>query len=362
MSYLKRIAASYQDAHLSDEELSYYSRHLLLPGIGGAGQKKLKAARVLVVGAGGLGCPVLEALVGAGVGTITIVDADTVSMTNLARQWLYSSADVGASKVKTAKEVLSARNPFIRIETVDVMLDPENAEALIATHDLVVDATDTVVARYLIDLVCAKLDRPWVHGALYRGSGQVSVFWERCHALYAGLYPQKSSAPSCAGAGVLGVTASIIGNLEAQEVIKLITGNAMPSVGLLRIFDTTQLQLSHMQLPGITCPERFEAEQTMHDFSMDRDELEQRLSIGERFRITDLRPAESYARGHLPDAENVSLESLLSALPEMDPELDWILYCEEGSMSALLVDALRGRGYDKAYHLCDGYRALVGSY
>ncbi|MEM1223979.1 MAG: HesA/MoeB/ThiF family protein, partial [Verrucomicrobiota bacterium] len=319
MSYLSRIAAAYNDTILSEEELIYYARHVLLPGIGSDGQKKLKTARVLVIGAGGLGCPVLQALAGAGVGWITIMDGDVVTLGNLARQWLFETKNVGANKARSAAEVLGDRNPFIEIRAVEAMLKASNAEALIAGHDLVVDATDQLEARYLIDTVCARLDRPWVHGALYRESGQASIFWQRANASYAALYPEKTEAPDCASAGILGATASMIGNMQAQEVIKLITGSAVPAIGVIRIFNTMNFEVRQMKLPGIRKPEVFEVDQPEEmDHTIEWEHLEQRISIGERFKIIDLRSPEIFAESHFSGAENLSFESILSDLPKLD--------------------------------------------
>lgn len=358
MSYLPRIAGDYLDSILSSEELSYYARHLLLPGIGAKGQQKLKTARVLVVGAGGLGCPVLVALIGAGVGQLTIVDGDVVSIGNLARQWLYAMKDVGQNKSSAARAVLSARNPFVRIDVVEQMFDAGNAESLVAAHDLVVDATDDAEARYLIDSVCAKQDRPWVHGALYREGGQVAVFWDRCAARYTGLYPQKSAAPSCAGAGVLGATASMIGNLQAMEVIKLITGSAQPAIGSLRVMDTTSQKLSQLVLPGIHMPELLEdAVFNPGTFGIEVESLHQRISIGESFRVIDVREPARYDEGHLPGAENCPLEELLNDPSIADTADKVLLYCEEGAISALLADALRSRGLQRVFNLVGGYSA-----
>ncbi|MEM7792279.1 MAG: HesA/MoeB/ThiF family protein [Verrucomicrobiota bacterium] len=363
MSYLSRIAATYMDTILSEEELIYYAKHILLPGVGAIGQKKLKASRVLVVGAGGLGCPVLQALVGAGVGRVTIVDGDAVTLGNLPRQWLFDANNIGVNKARAAAEILMARNPFIQISAVENPLHEVNAQTLIAEHDLVVDATDELEARYLVDRVCADLDRPWIHGALYRDSGQVCVFWDHCGASYTQLYPEKSQAPDCASAGVLGATASMIGNMQAQEAIKLITGNALPSIGVIRVFNTVNFDLSEMTLPKIRLPALITADLPEdHDYTIGWEQLEQRLSIGEPFRIIDLRSPKAFGEGHFSGAENSSIESILGDLSKFDPSGNCIFYCEEGSLSGLLVNALRSRGLKECFNLQGGYRIRTGSH
>lgn len=362
MSYLSRIAVASRDSAFSAEELSYYHRHLLLPGMGARGQQKLKSARVLVVGAGGLGCPVLQALTGAGVGRLTIVDGDVVSLGNLARQWLYSMDDLGRNKAVTSQAILRVRNPYIAIEAVEQMLDVRNAESLIASHDLVVDATDDAEMRYLIDGVCAKLDRPWVHGALYRESGQVGVFWERCLARYADLYANRSEAPSCAGAGILGATASMIGNLQASEVIRLITGSGVPLIGALQILDTRESVFRKLVLPGVQMPEFVEDLNVEECASgLEVEVLRQRLSIGDVFRIFDLRSVEQFEAGHLPGASHVAFESLLEDSQKYLSDTKVLVYCQTGALSALLVEALRSRRSETMDHLLGGYQAWASA-
>lgn len=358
MSYISRIADACTDLPLSTEEMRYYARHLLLPGIGTLGQQQLKAARVLVVGAGGLGCPVLQALAGSGVGTLTVVDGDRVDISNLARQWLHRYVDVGLNKAISAQQKLLALNPYIQVEARAEMLQADNADVLIATHDVLVDATDNIEVRYLIDAVCARYNRPWVHAALYRQSAQLSVFWAACGARFALLYPERSEAPSCAGAGVLGAAASAVANLQALEVIKLITGYDAPQVGKLVLFDSSNLRLQSFQLPGTRPPvvcESGDRAQSTHSCTV--DELRQRRSIGESLRLIDLRPPQQFAAATIPGAEQLSAEAILEHGLAHDTARPLILFCEEGTISQLLVDALRSRGALTLYHLDGGFRA-----
>ncbi|MGJ8651869.1 MAG: ThiF family adenylyltransferase [Opitutaceae bacterium] len=350
MSYIARVAESYRSILFSQEELSYYARHLLLPSVGTVGQQKLKAARVLVVGAGGLGCPFLQALAGAGVGHLTIVDGDAVAISNVSRQWLHRVEDAGRNKAVSAAEKLGALNPFICIESHPKMLDASNADALIEAHDCVIDATDDLDVRYLIDEVCAKWDRPWVHAALYRESAQFCVFWDKCGARFDKLFPERSAAPTCAGAGMLGAVASVTANLQALEAIKLITGSGVPKVGEVTSVHATHLQIQGFRLPDVVLPEVF-PEAAVPSHAMTRDALHQAQSIGEPIEIFDLRSGE--AEG-FSEATKISAEAILeSGLPNCG-QSKVLLVCEEGLVSGLLADALRSRGQDKVFHLDGG--------
>ena len=355
MSYLQRIADAYTDVHLSKPEMAYYARHLLLPGIGKEGQQKLKAARVLVIGAGGLGCPALQALAGSGVGQLTVVDGDVVAQSNLARQWLHTPDDVDLNKAESAQRAVAAMNPYVQAEVVSEMLTPANAEALIAAHDLVIDATDDMEVRYLIDEVCAQFDRPWVHAALYRSRGQICTFWETYGARFKHMYPEKSEAPSCSGAGILGASASVIANYQALEAVKLITACATAGVGKVVSIDTFSMQQQVFTLPGVFAPEVIEAVDRLPAHSCTVDELRQRRSIAEPIRLIDIRSAKLHAQGAIPDSEFLDVDDLLQT--DFSGRQRVVLYCEEGSISGLIADALRSRNADTVFHLEGGYRA-----
>jgi adenylyltransferase/sulfurtransferase len=359
MSYLSRIAQNYESIELSGEELAYYARHMLLPGIGLVGQRKLKSARVLVVGAGGLGCPVLQALAGAGVGRLTILDGDTVSISNLSRQWLHRYADTGQNKAVSAQRTLCELNPLIEIVAEPEMLSPGNAEALVEAHDLVIDATDDLHARYWIDDACAALDRPWVHAALYRDRAQLSVFWAKCGATFRKLYPEPSGAPSCSGAGMLGATASPVGNLQALEAIKLITGNAAPKIGELVSFDAAGLSLQSFKVPGVTEPSSLpDAEVQASACGMSVESLRQALSIHEPLQLLDLRSLTEFERGTIDGAIHYPAERVLEeGLPENNAG-KVVLICEEGLISGILADAL-SRKEQVVYYLEGGLRVWI---
>jgi len=241
------VAAMTTPAALTDEELERYARHIVLPEIGGAGQQKLKRARVLVIGAGGLGAPVLAYLAAAGVGTLGIVDDDAVSLSNLQRQVIHGTADIGKPKGESAAEAIARINPHVKVELHAFRLTAENAPALVAGYDLVVDGSDNFATRYAVADACEWEKRPLVHAAVGRFDGSVTVLkpWEtdaegRRNPSYRDLFPQEPPAglvPSCAAAGIVGALVGVIGTLQAMEAIKLIAGIGEPLVGRLLLYD-----------------------------------------------------------------------------------------------------------------------------
>ena len=232
---------------LSPEELERYARHIVLPEIGGAGQQKLKRARVLVIGAGGLGSPILQYLAAAGVGTLGIVDDDDVSLSNLQRQVIHDTVSVGQSKLESARASIARINPNVSVEVHDVRLDEKNAPPLVARYDVVADGSDNFATRYAVADACAAARRPLVHASVGRFDGQVTVLkpYEtgpdgRRNPSYRDLFPEAPPAglvPSCAEAGVLGVLTGVVGTLQAMEVMKLVTGIGEPLVGRLLLYD-----------------------------------------------------------------------------------------------------------------------------
>ncbi|TLU99436.1 HesA/MoeB/ThiF family protein [Dyadobacter luticola] len=222
---------------LEKQERKRYSRQILLPEMGLSGQEKLKAAKVLVVGAGGLGCPVLQYLAAAGVGAIGIVDDDLVDITNLHRQILYTSGDIGQNKALTAAEKLSALNPFVKITPYPVRLSEENAETILKNYDLIIDGSDNFITRYLVNDFCIKLGKPFVFGSILRFEGQVSVFNFQNGPTYRCLFPDFSEEDNCAEAGVIGILPGMIGTYMANEAIKVITGIGEPLSGKLLVIN-----------------------------------------------------------------------------------------------------------------------------
>ena len=356
MSYLSRVEKCYKQFSLNQEELAYYARHILLPSVGLEGQRKLKASRLLIVGAGGLGCPVLQSLSGAGVGHLTIIDGDVVSASNLSRQWLHSIDDVGLNKATSAKVSAESLNPYIDLTAVDDMLSEDNAKALIESHDLVVDATDNLDVRYLIDDVCAEVDRPWVHAALYRESSQLTVFWNQFGSNFRKLYPEPSAAPSCSGAGMLGASASFVGNLQALEAVKLITGNGKLMLGELVSVNAQGLEVQRFELPDISSPKPLLCEDKSKESkcSISLTQLEQALSIHEPCTLVALHQFE--CPSGLKTIQ-LSEESLLEAGIPDHLSGKVVLVCEEGVTSSVLAEAISTFD-DRAHYLVGGARAL----
>ena len=242
------------DISLSAAETTRYSRHLLLPEIGLAGQQKLKAARVLVVGCGGLGCPVLQYLAAAGVGTLGLLDFDTVDDSNLQRQVLYATADVGRPKAVVAAEKLAAQNPFIALQTHQVLLSKDNALALFADYDVVVDCSDNFATRYLVNDACVILGRPLVFGAIFKFEGQVSVFNYQNGPTYRCLYPEPPApgdAPSCAELGVLGVLPGLLGTMQAAEALKIILELGEVLSGRLLLVDALSMRFQRIAFRAV---------------------------------------------------------------------------------------------------------------
>jgi adenylyltransferase/sulfurtransferase len=357
MSYISRIAKAAPSLELSRDELAYYARHILLPGIGTAGQQKLKAARVLVIGAGGLGCPVLQALAGAGVGQLTVVDGDVVSISNLSRQWLHRCADDGRNKALSAVAALRELNPFIELVAESTMLSPDNVQSLVDLHDIAIDATDDLDVRYWIDDACAVLSKPWVHAALYRENAQLTVFWARFGTRFRKLYPEPVDAPSCSGAGMLGATASVVGNLQALECVKLIVGHARPQIGQLIVLDAAGLILQSFRLPDVDLPSLIEVGHRTPDRGLLPEHLRQVLSIHEPIQLLDLRSCAAYQAGSIEGAMHCPAEQVLEAgLPACAvPRV--VLICEEGLISSMLVEALSQRCPYKLEHLEGGFIA-----
>src|SRR2546428_4437856 len=238
-------------ATLTNDEILRYSRHLIMPEVGMEGQQKLKAARVLCIGAGGLGSPLAMYLAAAGVGTMGIVDFDVVDYTNLQRQIIHGTEDVGKSKLESAKETLRSINPFVKVEGFEAALSSENAMEILKEFDIIVDGTDNFPTRYLVNDACVLLGKPNVYGSIFRFEGQASVFWAEKGACYRCLYsepPPPGLVPSCAEGGVLGVLPGIIGAIQATEALKIILGAPDIMVNRLMLFDAWRMRFRELKL------------------------------------------------------------------------------------------------------------------
>lgn len=377
---LLREEAAEEMPELTAPEIRHYSRHLIMPEIGTAGQKRLKASRVLMIGAGGLGSPLGLYLAAAGVGTLGVVDFDVVDESNLHRQVLYGRSDVGRPKLQAAIERLHEVNPHIRLNPHEVRLDSGNALDLFAGYDVVVDGTDNFPTRYLVNDACVLLGKPNVFGSIFRFEGQVSIFWGARGPCYRCLFPEPPPpglVPSCAEGGVLGVLPGIIGSLQANEVIKLLAGVGEPLIGRLVLFDALKMKFRELKLrKDPNCPicsehptqrtlidyEQFcgipqEPELTDDDFEISVTDVKHWLDEGRSFKILDVRSPQEYQIARLPDSTLIPLHELQDRLGELDPADTLVVHCHHGGRSAQAVGFLRHMGFGKAINLAGGIHA-----
>jgi sulfur-carrier protein adenylyltransferase/sulfurtransferase len=362
---------------LSLEEIRHYSRHLIMPEIGTAGQRKLKAAKVLMIGAGGLGSPLGLYLAAAGVGNLGLVDFDTVDETNLHRQVLYGRSAVGRPKIRAAVERLRDVNPHIRLIPHEVRLDSSNALDIFRDYDIVVDGTDNFPTRYLVNDACVLLGKPNVYGSIFRFEGQVSIFWGARGPCYRCLFPEPPPpglVPSCAEGGVLGVLPGIIGSLQANEVIKLIAEVGEPLLGRLVLFDALKMKFRELRLrKDPQCPicsehptqrelidyEQFcgiprEEEKVEAQFEISAPELKAWLDEGRPVTILDVRNPQEYDICRIEGSKLIPLHELADRLGELDPAATIVAHCHHGARSARAVSFLRQMGFSRAINLGGG--------
>ncbi len=362
---------------LSTDEILRYSRHLILPDVGVLGQRRLKAARVLVVGAGGLGSPLALYLAAAGVGKLGLVDFDTVDLTNLQRQILHGTANVGRSKLASARERIADANPHVQLETYETRLTSANALEILRGYDLVVDGTDNFATRYLVNDACVLLGIPNVYGSIFRFEGQASVFATAEGPCYRCLYrepPPPGLVPSCAEGGVLGVLPGLIGVIQASETIKLILGIGQPLIGRLLLVDALGMKFRTLQLrrdPG--CPACGTREiRELIDYEafcgvgshgespgeavpeVTPVELAARIGRREDFDLLDVREPHEWAIGKLPGARLVPLGTLAEAVAALDPSRDVVVYCRAGVRGARAVRQLQANGFRRVANLTGG--------
>jgi molybdopterin/thiamine biosynthesis adenylyltransferase/rhodanese-related sulfurtransferase len=371
---------------LTVEEVRRYSRHLIIPDVGKTGQRRLKNANVLCVGAGGLGSPALMYLAAAGVGTLGIVDFDVVDESNLQRQVIHGTSDVGKSKALSAKETIAEINPLVTVNLHEERLDSDNAMQIFAEYDLIVDGTDNFATRYLVNDACVLLGKPYVWGSIFRFDGQASVFWAEHGPCYRCLYPEPpppGMVPSCAEGGVLGVLCATIGSIQVNEAIKVITGIGEPISGRLMIYDALDMTFRSVKVrKDPECPvcgknptitelidyEEFcgavseDAQQAAAGSTITATDLKRMLDAGEGIFLVDVREPNEYEIVSIPGATLIPKGEFLSgaALERLPQDKRIVLHCKSGARSAEALAVLKNAGFSDAVHVGGGVLAWIG--
>lgn len=368
---------------LSKHEISRYSRHLLIPEVGLEGQRRLKSSKVLVIGAGGLGSPVLLYLAAAGVGTLGIIDFDVVDETNLHRQIIHGQSDIGRLKSESARDSINEINPFVRVQLHSERLEAVNAEKIISAYDLIVDGTDNFATRYLVNDACVLTGKPYVWGSIFRFEGQVSVFWEDAPGgmglNYRDLYPEPppaEMAPSCAEGGVLGILCASIGAMMATEAIKLITGIGETLLGRLAVYDA--LDMSCRFIPLRKAPVRIPITQ-LTDYQRfcgtDRAAIDHHISVpvisarelkaikenGTDIQLIDVRGIEEWNIVHIEGATHIPKNRIMSGevLATMNKEDFIVLHCKMGTRSRDVLIEMQKQGFTNVKSLDGGILAWI---
>ena len=382
-------ATTVESSELTKEEVQRYSRHLIMPEVGVEGQKKLKAARVLCIGAGGLGSPAALYLAAAGVGTLGIVDFDAVDASNLQRQILHGTPDIGRPKLESARDRVSALNPNVRIETFETALTSKNALDMFRDFDVIVDGTDNFATRYLVNDACVLLDKPNAYGSIFRFEGQASVFATKGGPCYRCLYPEPPPpglVPSCAEGGVLGVLPGVIGTIQATETIKLILGAGKPLIGRLLLYDalgmrfrelklrrdaecpvcgdhpTVRELIDYEQFCGIAKPADAAVAGSPADPETTVEELKATMDSGGPLMLVDVREPQEWAICRIPGAKLIPLGQVPSRLAELRAESAGrpiVVHCKSGVRSARAVTLLQEAGIANAKNLKGGILAWI---
>ena len=370
---------------LSVDEVKRYSRHLIIPDVGMTGQKRLKNAKVLVVGAGGLGSPALLYLAAAGVGTLGVVDFDVVDESNLQRQIIHGVSDVGRPKAESARNSIREINPHVEVVLHTERLDSDNALQIFARYDLIVDGTDNFATRYLVNDAAVLLGKPYVWGSIYRFDGQASVFWAEYGPCYRCLYPEPpppGMVPSCAEGGVLGVLCASIGSIQFNEAIKVITGIGDPLVGRLMIYDALEMTYRSVQVrKDPECPvcgknptitelidyEAFcgavseEAQEAAQGSTITARDLKNMMDAGENIFVVDVREPNEYEIVSIPGATLFPKGEFVSgaALERLPQDKRIVLHCKSGARSAEALAIVKNAGFSDAVHVGGGVLAWV---
>ncbi|MGB8381119.1 MAG: adenylyltransferase/sulfurtransferase MoeZ [Dermatophilaceae bacterium] len=370
---------------LTKAEVERYSRHLIIPDVGMIGQKRLKNAKVLVVGAGGLGSPALLYLAAAGVGTLGILDFDTVDESNLQRQVIHGQSDIGKPKAKSAAESIAEVNPYVTVNLHTERLDSGNALEIFAPYDLILDGTDNFATRYLVNDACVLLGKPYVWGSIYRFEGQASVFWAeptgggREGVQYRDLYPEPpppGMVPSCAEGGVLGVLCASIGSIMVTEAIKLITGIGETLLGRLMVYDALEMTYRTVKvrkdpagepITGLIDYEAFcgslsdDAAAAASNHTISARDLKAKIDAGEDFLLVDVREQNEYEIVSIPGSVLIPKGDIISgeALASLPQDKPLVLHCKSGARSAEALAVLHKAGFSDAVHVGGGVLAWV---
>jgi sulfur-carrier protein adenylyltransferase/sulfurtransferase len=374
------LEETFTGVELSNDEIARYSRHLIMPEVGMEGQKKLKAAKVLLIGTGGLGAPLGLYLAAAGIGRIGLVDFDVVDFSNLQRQVIHSTKDVGRPKLLSAKEKILAINPHIQVDTYETMLKSDNALDIIRPYDIVIDGTDNFPTRYLVNDACVLLDKPNVYGSIFRFEGQASVFYAKEGPCYRCLYPEPPPpglVPSCAEGGVLGILPGTIGLVQATEAVKLILGRGRTLVGRLMLYDALEMKFRELKLRknpkcplcgehptikalidyeqfcGITPPAAAAASKE-DAVEMTPEELKARMDSGTTPIIVDVREPHEFDICRIPNSILIPLGQIPTRMNELDKEAEIVVHCKMGGRSAKAVDQMRKAGFKRVINLTGG--------
>jgi adenylyltransferase/sulfurtransferase len=377
------VATAAPEVTLSNDEILRYSRHLIMPEVGMAGQLKLKAGKVLMIGTGGLGAPLGLYLAAAGVGKIGIVDFDTVDVTNLQRQVIHGTKDIGRPKLDSAAERMADINPHIEIQKYETRLSSENALELFKDYDVVVDGTDNFPTRYLVNDACVLLDKPNVYGSIFRFEGQATVFHHNGGPCYRCLYPEPPPpglVPSCAEGGVLGILPALIGSIQATETVKLLIGKGETLSGRLVLYDALNMRFRELKLRrNPECPvcgdhptvrelidyEQFcgipqQQEITMAESGVPEitvTELKAKLDAGDNLFVLDVREPHEYDIARLEGTTLIPLGQLPSRVNELNTADDIVVHCKSGMRSAKAVGFLQKAGFQKVKNLKGGILA-----
>jgi sulfur-carrier protein adenylyltransferase/sulfurtransferase len=364
---------------LTIDEVRRYSRHLIIPDVAMAGQKRLKNARVLVVGAGGLGSPALMYLAAAGVGTLGIVDFDVVDESNLQRQIIHGQSDIGRPKAESASDSVREINPFVTVNVHEERLDNDNVLDIFAQYDLILDGTDNFATRYLVNDACVLLGKPYVWGSIYRFDGQVSVFWDKYGPNYRDLYPDPpppGMVPSCAEGGVLGVLCASIGSVMVNEAIKLLTGIGETLLGRLLVFDALEMSWHEIKIrkdpstPKITGLIDYEefcgvvsqaAQEAAAGSTITAAELKELLDSDKPTLLVDVREPAEWEIVRIPGAVLIPKDEILrgDALVSLPQDKQIVMYCKTGVRSAETLAAVKAAGFSDAVHVQGGVTAWV---